>query len=94
MTVPNDLKNYRIGDGGKILSGGQRQRVALARAIYLNREILLIDEATSALDRESERKILTKLINYYKSKTILCISHNIFIQELFKKKFLVIKKQI
>ncbi len=89
----NDLKNYRIGEGGKILSGGQRQRVALARAIYMNREILLIDEATSALDRESERKILTKLINYYKSKTILCISHNNFIQELFKKKFLVIKNK-
>ena len=55
------LKDFQVGDGGKILSGGQRQRVALARAIYMNKEIILLDEATSALDKESESKILKNL---------------------------------
>ena len=87
-----NLKDFQVGDGGKILSGGQRQRVALARAIYMNKEIILLDEATSALDKESESKILKNLFEYYKHKTILCISHNKSLDKLFTKKIIINKR--
>jgi len=87
------INQYKVGDGGKILSGGQKQRVALARALYMKKDLILLDEATSALDKESEHRILSKLINFYKYKTILCISHNKSIDNLFDKKVLINKKK-
>lgn len=86
------LKDFKVGDGGKILSGGQRQRVALARAIYMNKEIILLDEATSALDKESESLIFKNLIKYYENKTIICISHNKSLEKLFTKKIIISKR--
>ena len=56
------------------------------------KEIILLDEATSALDKESESKILKNLIEYYKHKTILCISHNKSLDKLFTKKIIVNKR--
>lgn len=87
------INKYNVGDGGKILSGGQKQRVALARAIYMKKDLILLDEATSALDKESENMILSKLVNSYKNKTILCISHNKSIENLFEKKIIINKRK-
>ncbi len=87
------INKYNVGDGGKILSGGQKQRVALARAIYMKKDLILLDEATSALDKESENMILSKLVNSYKNKTILCISHNKSIENLFEKKVIINKRK-
>ncbi len=66
-----------IGDRGNTLSAGQRQRIAIARAILRDSDILILDEATSALDSESEGKIIAKLQDLYKDKTMIVISHRL-----------------
>ncbi|WP_375319317.1 ABC transporter ATP-binding protein [Candidatus Tisiphia endosymbiont of Oplodontha viridula] len=66
-----------IGEKGIRLSGGQKQRIAISRAILYNPEILLLDEAMSALDSENEQKLLNKLQEIMKGKTILSIAHRI-----------------
>jgi ATP-binding cassette subfamily B protein len=66
-----------IGEKGIRLSGGQKQRIAISRAILHNPEILLLDEAMSALDSENEQKLLSKLQEIMKGKTILSIAHRI-----------------
>ncbi len=66
-----------IGEKGIRLSGGQKQRIAISRAILYNPEILLLDEAMSALDSENEQKLLSKLQEIMKGKTILSIAHRI-----------------
>ena len=75
------LKNgiyTKISDrGGLNLSGGQRQRLSLARAIYTDPEILILDEGTSALDYPLEKRILNNILNLFKNKTIIFITHRL-----------------
>lgn len=59
------------------LSGGMKMRVALARAIYRDGDLFLMDEPFSALDDELKSRILPKIFEILKGKTIIIVSHNI-----------------
>jgi len=74
-----------LGEFGHQLSGGQKQRIGLARALYKNRNILILDEATNALDEENERKIINNILKFYEKKTVIAITHNIYLYEFFDK---------
>jgi len=64
------------------LSGGQRQRVALARAHFLRRPILLLDDCLSAVDVDTERKLISELIDgAWKDRTRLLITHRLSVLE-------------
>ena len=52
------------------------QRIGIARALYADKEIIIFDEATNALDENSEKKIISSIVNYRKNKSIIIISHN------------------
>jgi len=65
----------KVGVDGLQLSGGERQRVAIARTLYKNPNIIFMDESTSALDEKTEELILSKLIETYKGKTIIIVTH-------------------
>ena len=64
-----------IGDRGIKLSGGQKQRLAIAMAIVRKSQIIIFDEATSALDNINEFDIYRKIVDLFKDKTLLIISH-------------------
>ena len=70
-----------LGEFGYQLSGGQKQRVNIARALYKDRNILILDEATNALDEISEYNIINNILEFYKERTVILITHN----ENFKK---------
>jgi ABC-type nitrate/sulfonate/bicarbonate transport system ATPase subunit len=59
------------------LSGGMKMRLALARAIYHNGDIFLMDEPFSALDIAMKERIMPKIFELLKGKTVLVISHSI-----------------
>lgn len=61
-------------ENGFNLSGGQRQRIILARALN-NFNILIIDEGLSEVDVNMERRIIKGLLERYKNKTIIYVSH-------------------
>lgn len=76
----NSLKNkYKalVGEQGIQLSGGQRQRVGIARALYKNSDLIIFDEATSALDNQTEQKIIKKIDQINKNKTMFFIAHRL-----------------
>jgi len=81
--LDNDLKNFSngldtvIGERGLTLSGGQKQRTAIARSIISDPEILILDDSLSAVDAETEKRILTSLLEERKCKTTIIISHRI-----------------
>ena len=58
------------------LSGGMKMRLSLARALYYNGEIFLMDEPFSALDNDMKSRIIPKVFELLKNKTVIIVSHN------------------
>ena len=69
------------------LSVGQQQRVAAARALIGNPELVIADEPTSALDSDLRHSFLELLFSECKKSgtTLLFVSHDSSLRELFKK---------
>jgi ATP-binding cassette, subfamily B, bacterial PglK len=81
-TLPDGL-HTRVGERGIRLSGGQRQRLGVARAIYKQAPVLILDEATNALDTETERALMTALLDEsLPRRTIIVISHRASVVEM------------
>ncbi len=64
-----------ISNEGTNISGGEKQRIILARALLNNFQILILDEALSEVDYSLEEKIMKNIKNYFKNKTIICVTH-------------------
>lgn len=76
MGLPNGY-NSRVGERGAALSGGQRQRIAIARSVVQNPRMLVLDEATSALDYNTEAQVCQNLIDAFRDRTVLFITHRL-----------------
>lgn len=67
----------KISDNGSSLSEGQKLKIALARLFLSKPEVIILDESNSALDIESENIIINNLLNRFKDKTLIFITHRI-----------------
>lgn len=76
MSLPNGY-NTKVGERGSSLSGGQRQRIAIARSVIQNPRMLVLDEATSALDYNTEAQVCQNLIETFRNRTVLFITHRL-----------------
>lgn len=80
--VPHGLSE-EIGERGVNLSGGQRQRIGLARAHYAGRRIVLLDDCLSAVDVDTERRLISSLIEgAWKGHTRLLATHRLSVLPL------------
>jgi len=61
---------------GTNLSGGQRQRINLARALIRKPDVLILDEATSALDPQIKDFIMANIIEEYREKILIFVTHD------------------
>ncbi|MDR3122791.1 MAG: ABC transporter ATP-binding protein/permease [Treponema sp.] len=73
-----------IGERGLTLSGGQKQRTAISRALAMEADILILDDSLSAVDTETEKRILTGLLEERERRiragrplTALIVSHRV-----------------
>lgn len=57
------------------ISGGERNRIVLARSLIYSKELLILDEVLKEVDIKLEIEILKDLLEFYKDKTIIYISH-------------------
>ncbi len=74
-----------VGERGVMLSGGQKQRIGSARALIKNSKLIILDESLSAVDTQTEKTILANLDDYLKQKTIIVITHRLFMGWDFDK---------
>ncbi|MDF2941822.1 MAG: transporter ATP-binding protein [Herbinix sp.] len=65
-----------LEENGANLSGGERQKLALIRAVLKKGEILIMDEPTSQYDAVSADTFMNRIINEYKEKTMIIITHD------------------
>ena len=73
------LKKRRVAK----LSGGEKQRVAIARALVKHPDIIIADEPTGSLNYAIGRRIMEELIEAAKGKTLICVTHDDRLAELF-----------
>jgi ABC-type bacteriocin/lantibiotic exporter with double-glycine peptidase domain len=66
------ILNYK----GTNISGGQKQRLNIARAILRNPDVLILDESVNALDKSTRLSIVKNLLDRYKEKMIIFITHD------------------
>lgn len=66
---------------GNNFSGGQRQRMGLARALVRTADVLILDESTNALDSATRQKILDALLEAYRDRIIIFITHDPYVME-------------
>lgn len=78
---------YQVGENGCMLSGGERQRIAIARLLYKNPEIIILDEITSALDHRTEDRIIEDVLNIFKEKTVVMVTHSTKVARKFSKAY-------
>ena len=76
MALPSGYASS-VGERGTALSGGQRQRIAIARTVLQNPRLLIMDEATSALDYQTEKLVSLNLMEYFRGRTVLFITHRL-----------------
>jgi subfamily B ATP-binding cassette protein HlyB/CyaB len=76
MELPSGYSSP-VGERGSGLSGGQRQRIAIARTVLQNPRMLIMDEATSALDYDTERRVSLNLMEHFRGRTVLFITHRL-----------------
>ncbi|MBL4801382.1 MAG: type I secretion system permease/ATPase [Emcibacter sp.] len=77
--------DVRLRDRGEGLSGGQKQALAIARALARKAPIIMMDEPSSSIDINSEMKLISKLKQELKDKTVLIITHRPSMLELVDK---------
>lgn len=79
-TLKNFLIEFGIEDANKPvanLSGGMKRRVSILRALLEEGDFLILDEPIQGLDPENRDLVIGKILENYKDKGILLITHNI-----------------
>jgi len=65
----------QVGERGEALSGGQQQAVAVARALLYDPPVMILDEPTASMDPSSENRLMRRLANITKDRTVILITH-------------------
>ena len=76
------LESIIINDNS--LSGGEKNRIILARSLLHSKKIIILDEVLKEVDYKLEYDIISDIINYYKDKIIIYVSHK-DLSSLFNK---------
>lgn len=88
-----EVLRTNVGKDGKKVSGGQRQIIYILRSLIQNKSILILDEPTSSLDAEY-KTILFNLLNRINDKTIIVVTHDKEILNLFDRVIIMGKGKI
>jgi ABC-type multidrug transport system fused ATPase/permease subunit len=83
--TPEGLET-KAGKGGEKLSGGMRQIILLMRCVFKDCPIVILDECTSSIDSKHRRHAMIIIQRLFRTKTVICVSHDSDIINLFDTK--------
>ncbi len=82
-------KNRKILLKNSGLSGGEKKRLSLLRGMLRNTPIVIIDEPTAFLDKDNAIRIMSKLKEFLKGKTVIITTHDEKILKLCDEKIFI-----
>lgn len=62
--------------GGEELSKGQWQKLVISKIFINKSDVLILDEPTSYLDETSKKELVRNVINHYRDKIVIIITHD------------------
>ena len=74
-----------IFENGENLSKGEKQKLIMSRVLLRNSNILVLDEALNGMEEDEEVEILSNIINNFKDKTIIYVTHRTKCIKLFDR---------
>jgi ATP-binding cassette subfamily B protein len=75
--LPDGLQS-QLGEGGARVSGGEGQRLRLARGLLrADQRLVVLDEPFRGLDREARDRLLVRARAWWRSATLLCVTHDV-----------------
>ncbi len=77
--------DYTVGIGGSQLTPQQRQKLALAAAALRQAQILVCDAPTRDLHRSAATTVLTRLLEIYRERTVICALDDASLAPLFER---------
>ena len=75
INVVKDIGLESLIINNSSISGGEKNRIILARSLIHSNKILILDEVLKETDYKLEIEIIKDIIEYFKDKTIIYISH-------------------
>lgn len=93
--LQDGLDTY-IYEKGLNLSVGQKQRLALARGLFAARSssLILMDEPTSSIDLQTEKEILSDVIQAFPTASIIISLHRLHLLPIFDRVIMLGKEGI
>ena len=68
----------RLGESGAQVSGGEGQRLRFGRGLLRGEQrLVVLDEPFRGLDREARRRLLARAREWWRSATLLCVTHDV-----------------
>lgn len=86
-TLENRLKN-------EILSYTHKQRISVARLFLKDPDLVILDEVTSSMDERTAESVYLEVLEKYKSKIIIIISHSPFVEKFATRVLKVENKRL
>jgi ABC-type bacteriocin/lantibiotic exporter with double-glycine peptidase domain len=68
--------DHVVSERGGDFSGGEKQRLSLARALIKQPDVILLDEALANVDAKTEEEVERIILDVFKDKIIIKISHH------------------
>lgn len=77
------ILDKKIIEHGINISGGQKRMVYILRSLLHPARIVILDEPTDSLDQDSSNYIYKAIQKLQKTKTVICISHDPKLENIF-----------
>jgi len=77
--------DYQVGVGGARLATAERQKIAIARAMLKQPAILVLDQAEAAMDPTTQRRVVSRVLEYSKGRCVVWVLQRLELSEWFDR---------
>ncbi len=88
------ISDMEITASGSNLSGGDKQKISVVRLFLKDPDLVILDEVTSSMDERTAESVYLEVLEKYKSRIIIIISHSPFVEKFATRVLKVENKRL